>query len=124
MAAAIGHVPGGTDPAVADDDDTGRSKLTPYFLLLPGALVLIIFFVLPILTLVNSSLTTGGMEDGYTFSWAFSNYWDVWTEYWPQFLRSFLYAGTATVLTILLSYPLAYMIAFKVQPKTGRSCWC
>ncbi len=118
MAAALGHVPGGTDPAVADDDDAGRGKLTPYFLLLPGALVLVIFFVLPILTLVNSSLTTGGMEEGYTFSWAFSNYWDVWTEYWPQFLRSFLYAGTATVLTILLSYPLAYMIAFKVQPKT------
>ena len=34
-------------------------------------------------------------------------------EYWPQFLRSLLYAGTATVLCLLLGYPLAYLIAFR-----------
>ncbi|MTD15548.1 ABC transporter permease subunit [Nakamurella sp. YIM 132087] len=92
-------------------------KLTPYFLLLPGGLALIVFFVLPILSLVNSSLTSGGLEEGYTFTWSFSNYWDVWTEYWPQFLRSFVYAGLATILTILIAYPLAYTIAFKVSSK-------
>jgi spermidine/putrescine transport system permease protein len=100
--------------------DTGPStskKLTPYFLLLPGGLALLVFFVLPILTLLNSSLTSGGSEEGYSFRFAFSNYWDVWTTYWPQFVRSMVYAGTATVLAILIAYPLAYTIAFKVAAK-------
>ncbi len=99
-------------------DESGKGKLTPYFLLLPGGLALIVFFVLPILTLFNSSLTSGGLEEGYQFTWSFSNYWDVWTTYWPQFLRSFVYAGTATIFAILISYPLAYTIAFKVRPST------
>lgn len=94
-----------------------RKKLTPYFLLLPGFLVLVVFFVFPLLTLANSSLTSGGPEQGYDFTWAFENYWSVWTSYWPQFLRSFLYAGLATIVCILLSYPLAYTIAFKVSAK-------
>ncbi len=92
-------------------------KLTPYFLLLPGGLALLVFFVLPILTLFNSSLTSGGLEEGYSFRFAFSNYWDVWTTYWPQFLRSMVYAASATVLAILIAYPLAYTIAFKVAAK-------
>jgi spermidine/putrescine transport system permease protein len=116
MAAAVGH---GAPTAPAAPAEPGSSrKLTPYFLLLPGFLALLVFFVLPILTLLNSSLTSGGLEEGYTFTWSFSNYWEVWVDYWPQFLRSFLYAGIATILAILLAYPLAYMIAFKVQPKT------
>ncbi len=115
MSAAIAHVPGG---ATAPPPEPGRSnKLTPYFLLLPMGLVLIVFFVLPILTLLNSSLTEGGREQGYTFAFAFGNYWSVWTEYWPQFLRSFVYAAIATVLAILIAYPLAYMIAFKASAR-------
>jgi len=115
VVAAAQHVPGTTAPTPVEP---GRSKkLTPYFLLLPMTLVLIIFFVLPILTLLNNSLTTGGLEEGYTFSFAFSNYWEVWTEYWPQFLRSFVYAAMATVLAIVIAYPLAYTIAFKVSAR-------
>ncbi|RIJ78860.1 ABC transporter permease [Nakamurella silvestris] len=110
---AIAHVPptGGT---ATPPPEPGRSnKLTPYFLLLPAGLALLVFFVLPILTLINTSLQSGGLEEGYTFTWSFSNYWDVWVDYWPQFLRSFVYAGSATVLAILIAYPIAYMIAFK-----------
>jgi spermidine/putrescine transport system permease protein len=114
MSAAVAHVPGtGTPPP----EPVQGKKLTPYFLLLPMALVLIIFFVLPILTLLSSSLTAGGRESGYTFSFAFGNYLDVWVEYWPQFLRSFVYAAIATVLAIVIAYPLAYTIAFKVSPR-------
>jgi spermidine/putrescine transport system permease protein len=115
MSAIAAHVPGTGAPP---PPEPGRGKkLTPYFLLLPMGLVLVIFFVLPILTLFNSSLTTGGRESGYTFTFAFSNYVEVWTEYWPQFLRSFGYAATATVLTIVIAYPLAYTIAFKVSAR-------
>ena len=38
------------------------------------------------------------------------------TTYWPPFLRSLLYAGVATVLCLVLGYPLAYAIAFKAGP--------
>lgn len=115
VAAASGH-----EPTVGSPDNGsggGKKKLTPYFLLLPGFLVLIVFFVLPLLTLLNSSLTTGDMVAGYKFDWAFGNYWEGWVDYWPQFLRSFVYALVATLLTILIAYPLAYMIAFKVTVK-------
>ncbi|MEO5831907.1 MAG: ABC transporter permease [Nakamurella sp.] len=110
---ALAHVPP-TGGAAAPPPEPGRgNKLTPYFLLLPAGLALLVFFLLPILTLVNTSLQSGGLEEGFTFSWQFSNYVDVWADYWPQFLRSFVFAATATVLTILIAYPIAYMIAFK-----------
>ena len=117
-AAAAAAAAGGAGKFDPVDDGLGKNrKLTPYFLLLPGFLVLVVFFVLPLLTLVNSSLTSGAPEQGYDFTWSFGNYWSVWSDYWPQFVRSFLYAGTATILCILLSYPLAYTIAFKVSAK-------
>ena len=100
--------------SAAPPPEPGRgSKLTPYFLLLPAGLALLVFFLFPMLTLLNTSLQSGGLEEGFTFSWQFSNYLDVLGEYWPLFLRSFLYAAVATVFTILIAYPIAYMIAFK-----------
>ena len=103
-----------TGGAAAPPPEPGRgNRLTPYFLLLPAGLALLVFFLLPILTLVNTSLQSGGLEEGFRFTWQFSNYVDVWADYWPQFLRSFVFAATATVLTILIAYPIAYMIAFK-----------
>jgi spermidine/putrescine transport system permease protein len=56
---------------------------------------------------------TGSLEQGYEVTWHFATYWDALTEYYPQFLRSVLYAGSATVLCLLLGYPLAYLIAFR-----------
>lgn len=88
-------------------------KLTPYFLLLPAGLALVVFYVLPTLTLASTSLQTGTVEQGFTFTWQWSNYSDVLTQYWPQFLRSFWYAALATLFALLIAYPLAYTIAFK-----------
>jgi spermidine/putrescine transport system permease protein len=56
---------------------------------------------------------TGSLEKGFEVTWHFRTYWDAFQEYWPQFVRSLLYAGTATLLCLLLGYPLAYLIAFK-----------
>ena len=98
----------------APESATRSGGLTPYFLLLPLGLALVVFFLLPLLSQLNSSLTSGGLEEGYTFDWAFGNYVEVWVDYWPQFLRSFLYAATATLLALLIAYPLAYTIAFTV----------
>ncbi|RFU83311.1 ABC transporter permease [Streptomyces triticagri] len=90
-----------------------RGRFVPYWLLLPGILWLVVFFALPMLYQASTSVQTGSLTEGYEVTWHFATYWDAIGEYWPQFLRSVQYAGTATVLCLLLGYPLAYLIAFK-----------
>ncbi|MEV0964626.1 MULTISPECIES: ABC transporter permease [unclassified Streptomyces] len=90
-----------------------RRKLVPYWLLLPGILWLLVFFALPLVYQASTSVQTGSLEEGFKVTWHFQTYWDALSEYYPQFLRSVLYAGTATILCLLLGYPLAYLIAFK-----------
>jgi spermidine/putrescine transport system permease protein len=86
---------------------------TPYLLLLPGLAFLAVFFVIPTYYLANTSLQSGDLFSGYLFSWAWENYTDAVTTYQAQFLRSLEYAGLATVIAFLISYPLAYWIAFR-----------
>ena len=85
----------------------------PYLLLLPGLAWLGLFFVVPTYYLAQTSLQTGSLDVGYAFSWAWGNYSDAISTYHEQFVRSLEYAGIATVLALLLSYPLAYFIAFR-----------
>jgi spermidine/putrescine transport system permease protein len=85
---------------------------TPYLLLLPGLGFLALFFVVPLYYLAHTSLQEGSLEVGYSFRWAWSNYADAISTYHEQFLRSLEYAGIATLIALLVSYPLAYFIAF------------
>jgi spermidine/putrescine transport system permease protein len=90
-----------------------RGRRTPYWLLLPGILWLLVFFALPLVYQASTSVQTGSLEEGYEVTWHFAAYWDALHAYWPQFLRSVLYAGSATVLCLVFGYPLAYLIAFR-----------
>ena len=90
-----------------------RRRSTPYLLLAPGLAWLALFFVVPMYYLLNTSLQTGSLDVGYTFSWAWSNYKDALTLYQDQFLRSIEYAGIATLFALVIAYPLAYWIAFR-----------
>jgi spermidine/putrescine transport system permease protein len=90
-----------------------RRRLTPYLLLAPGLAWLIVFFLVPMYYLGTTSLQKGSLEVGYTFSWAWSNYGNAISTYHQQFIRSIEYAGVATVASLLISYPLAYWIAFR-----------
>jgi spermidine/putrescine transport system permease protein len=54
-----------------------------------------------------------GVVGSFEFSWHWANYSEALELYDSQFVRSFVYAGAATVLSLLLAYPLAYTIAFK-----------
>jgi spermidine/putrescine transport system permease protein len=91
---------------------TGR-RLTAYFLLGPGIIWLIVFFLIPMYYMGRLSLYSGTLETGLHFDWAWSNFSDSLTLYDEQFLRSLVYAGAATALCLLIGYPLAYAIAFK-----------
>jgi spermidine/putrescine transport system permease protein len=90
-----------------------RRRLIPYGLLAPGLAWLVIFFVIPMYYMGELSLKTGTIETGYQLTWAFSNYTDAISQYSTQFIRAFYYAGVATLLCLLIGYPLAYAIAFK-----------
>ena len=47
------------------------------------------------------------------FNWEWANYGDAFSRYGNQFTRSFVYAGLATLLALIIAYPLAYVIAFR-----------
>jgi spermidine/putrescine transport system permease protein len=89
-----------------------RRRIVPYFLLGPGAIWLLLFFLVPLFYLGRLSLESGFLGS-LEFTWHWANYGDALSLYDTQFIRSFLYAGVATLLALLLAYPLAYAIAFK-----------
>ena len=86
--------------------------LAPLLLLLPGVVWLAVFFVVPLGFLGYQSLESGSVGN-YEFTWEFSNYWDAISQNQEQLVRSFVYAGIATAIALLFSYPLAYWIAFR-----------
>ena len=88
-------------------------SLTPYLLLAPGLVYLGLFFVVPLGFLAYQSLESGTFDIGYSFDWAWGNYWDAVRNYRGHFVRSLEYAGIATLLALVFSYPLAYWIAFR-----------
>jgi spermidine/putrescine transport system permease protein len=90
-----------------------RRGLAPYGLLAPAALWLGLFFVVPMYFMGVVSLETGSLNTGFQFSWELSNFTDSLSAYREQFLRSFAYGGIATLLALLIAYPLAYAIAFR-----------
>jgi spermidine/putrescine transport system permease protein len=89
-----------------------RRRLVPYFLLGPGTIWLVLFFVVPLFYMAELSLWSGVIGE-FEFSWNWSNYSEALSAYDTQFLRSFYYAGAATLIALVIAYPLAYAIAFK-----------
>ena len=52
----------------------GRSRLTPYLLLLPGGLWLLVFFAIPMAIMASVSLQEGSLDTGYQLTWNFGIY--------------------------------------------------
>ncbi|MGI5147715.1 ABC transporter permease [Plantactinospora sp. CA-294935] len=92
-----------------------RGRAVPYLLVLPGLLWLVLFFLVPAVQLAATSLydPTGSLTSGYAMTWSFHNYPDALAAYGGQLGRSFGYAGLATLLALLLGYPLGYVIALR-----------
>jgi spermidine/putrescine transport system permease protein len=90
-----------------------RKAALPYLLLLPGLGWLVLFFAIPLVIMFLESLKTGTIDTGFTLTWEWSNYSDALKNYDEQFIRSFEYAGLATLFSLLIGYPLAYVIAFR-----------
>jgi spermidine/putrescine transport system permease protein len=108
----VAEAPGGGSPAQARGLG-GRRRLVPYYLLSPGGLFLILFFLVPLGLMLYTSLESGGLlSGGFRFSWAFDNYTSVLGQYRVQFVRSLVYSVIVTVAALLIAYPMTYWIAF------------
>jgi spermidine/putrescine transport system permease protein len=82
-----------------------RSRLAPYLLVAPGILWLLVFFVVPTITLAQTSVAGEG-------PW-YDAYGRALGNYGVHFFRSLRYALGATLLALAMGYPLAYFIAFR-----------
>ena len=95
-----------------------RSRVA-LLLLLPGILYLLLFFLVPLISLIITSLQAPsefGDIGVYETAFRWENYVVVIGQYGEQIVRSFVYAVLATVFALLFSYPLAYFIGVKARP--------
>jgi len=90
-----------------------RGSRAPYGMLLPGGLWLLVFFVVPMVSMLSVSLQEGSLERGYELTWRLQTYLDVLGKFDTQFVRSILYGLIVTVALLVICYPLAYTIAFR-----------
>lgn len=89
-----------------------RRTLAPYLLVLPGGLWLLMFFAVPMATMLSLSLQEGDIVNGYVFTGHWQTYVEAISDYRTQLIRSLVYGVIATVVLIVLAFPAAYWIAF------------
>jgi spermidine/putrescine transport system permease protein len=94
----------------------GRA-VAPYLLILPGGGWLLLFFLLPMVTLAITSLESGDFINGFNFTWNFANYSYGFNLYSEQYLHAVEYGVSATIVALLVAYPAAYWIAFHAGPR-------
>ncbi len=101
----------------AADVQQRRGGAIALVLLLPGILYLALFFLVPLVSLVLTSLQAPSEVNFGTYDNAFrwQNYTEVVGQYWTQIWRSFSFALLATIFALLSSYPLAYFIGVKAR---------
>src|SRR3954451_22521723 len=111
---AVGQLGARSAPPAAKAERSGR-RLTAYLLLLPGGLWLLLFFVVPLVSLLAASLydPNGSIEKGFSMTWHWQNFGTTIADCARPCLRSLWYALLTTAFCLLLGYPLAYAIAMK-----------
>lgn len=100
---------------------TRRARSGAYLMLLPGLVYLALFFILPVFSLLATSLyvpAPGGEIGQFLPAFHWQNYTSALGEFWPQLVRSFFFALTATIAALVIGYPIAYVIAVRAR---GRS---
>ena len=95
-----------------------RRSYVALFLLLPGVVYLLATFVAPLVSLVLTSFKEpGGTFDvgEYVYAFRWENYAEAISRFGEIFVRTFGYSATATILALLISYPLAYFIGVTLR---------
>jgi spermidine/putrescine transport system permease protein len=89
-----------------------RRRLAPYLLGLPTWAYLGVFFVVPLVAVLAVALETGNPDQGYVLTWNWSHFTSTISQYHVQMIRSFEYGAISTGIALVVSYPVAYWIAF------------
>jgi spermidine/putrescine transport system permease protein len=87
--------------------------LAPYLLIMPGAAWLIVLFVVPLVTMLTLSLQTCSLGTGVCkLTWNWGEIPSQLSLYHTQLLTSLYFAGAATLIDLVVSFPISYWIAF------------
>lgn len=100
---------------------TKKARSGAYLMLLPGLVYLVLFFVLPVFSLLATSLyvpVPGGDIGQFQPAFHWQNYVTALGEFWPQLVRSFVFAFIATIAALVIGYPIAYVIAVRARGRT------
>ena len=89
-----------------------KRHLAPYLLVLPGGLWLLLFFAIPMITMLSLSLQQGDIVAGYRFTGHWQTYLEAIEDYHTQLVRSLIYGAIASFAMAVLAFPMAYWIAF------------
>jgi len=96
--------------------------LKSYLLAAPQTLVLLLFLVLPIVAIVVVSFWS---FNGYSMTPGFtlSNYQEIFTSKvtLSTYLNTFKFAAIVWLICLLISYPIAYFLAFQVKSAQGKA---
>ncbi|UNK46478.1 ABC transporter permease [Arthrobacter sulfonylureivorans] len=109
---------GGSERGSGELKEERRRGRMGYWLILPGFLFLLLFFVLPVFSLLATSLYAKppGADIGqFVPALEFNNYVRMLGSYWPELLRSFGFALIATAAALAIGYPMAYLIAVRLR---------
>jgi len=89
------------------------SRLAPYLLGLPAIVWLVVFFLIPLGMMLVKALQECNPATGTcVMTWHWSSLSDAWSSSSTIIIRSLTYALAATVIDLVLSFPIAYWIAF------------
>ena len=90
----------------------GRA-LAPYILSLPAGLWLVVLFLVPLIVMLSLSLQTCNPATGAcVMTWHWAEFGQQLSLYHSQFITSIWLAGAATLICLVVSFPIAYWIAF------------
>ena len=90
----------------------------PYLLVMPGGIWLLALFLIPLVTMLSLSLQRcNGATGACTMVWHWGEFPHELSLYHTQLLNSLYFAGAATIIDLVVAFPIAYWIAFHAGNK-------
>lgn len=88
-------------------------RLAPYVLSLPAGVWLLLLFIVPLGVMMIQSLETCSPATGLcVMTWSWGELPHQVNLYHQQFITSLVFAAAATLIDLVISFPIAYWIAF------------
>ncbi len=89
-------------------------KIAPYVLSLPAGVWLVLLFIVPLGSMLIMSLETCSPASGAcVMTWHWGELPSIVNLYRGQFFTSLYFAALATLFDLIISFPIAYWIAFR-----------